>query len=153
MLDLKSFSESMKRMYLLFDRQPNVAQIDAFYDKLKFNPTECLETAEKKIAESAKRFPTIGDWVEAFKALKSERQISEGVAIIEKDDKCPNCGSPNVQFINGDLCDEAGRPAKAGSNQTFAQCLGFKDSEGEYRNPCGYREQYRTYRAKLYGRI
>lgn len=71
MLDLKLFSESMKRMYLLFDRTLNVEQIDAFYDKLKYNPTTSLTNAEQKIVSDAKRFPTIGDWVSAFKTVKT----------------------------------------------------------------------------------
>lgn len=137
MLDLKLFSESMKRMYLLFDKPVNVEQIDAFYDKLKYNQITSLEAAEKKIIEDVKRFPTIGDWVSAFKAVKPQSQQASTLQQINH--KCPRCGHEGMNFVSGLISDPTGKVLE---DVTFAKCL---------LPSCSYYRQYLDYTRDLRG--
>lgn len=133
MLDRDKFADAMRKLYLLFDRQPNLEQVKEFYEKLKFNNSEYLTKVVDMLAENNKKFPGIADWVQAFKSLKSSSEAGKTVLPYHYQHRCPKCGTKEINARGGSVTDTSGVVLP---DITYAECL---------NKNCSYREIYRDY--------
>lgn len=135
------FVEAYRKVCNAYNRESKPDQAQFFFNELNWFGDECVPIAVEALIELGK-IPNLKDWKAAF--YDARRKTSKVDVAVDKPDKCPRCGNEGINPFGGDLCDENGVPVKGGERITFVKCLS---------STCSYQETYRTYRARLYGRI